>query len=60
MFLDNLPIELEFIMINHEKSMGLKSKVFVVIPLAIFAAIIFGFGIYNTICKNSNLSLIDC
>lgn len=40
--------------------MGLKSKIFVVMPLAIFAAIIFGFGIYNTICKNSNIALIDC
>ncbi|MDX1595694.1 MAG: hypothetical protein R3327_02010 [Nitrosopumilaceae archaeon] len=40
--------------------MGLKTKIFIVIPLAIFAAIIFGFGIYNTVCKNASIPLIDC
>jgi len=40
--------------------MGLGTKIFVVLPLAIFAAIIFGFAIYNTICKNSSVALIDC
>ncbi len=37
--------------------MGLKTKIFVVIPLAVFAAVIFGFGLYNTLCKNSNVQL---
>lgn len=36
------------------------TKVFVVLPLAAFAAIIFGFAIYNTICKNSSVALLDC
>ncbi len=40
--------------------MGLKTKIFVIIPLAIFAAIIFGFGLYNTFCKNSNVELLNC
>jgi len=33
------------------------SKVLVVAPLAAVAAVIFGFGIYNTLCKNSNVPL---
>ena len=37
--------------------MGLKTKVFILVPLIIFAAIIFGFGTYNTLCKNSNIPL---
>jgi hypothetical protein len=40
--------------------MGLKTKIFIIIPLAIFGALIFGFGIYNTICKNAILALLDC
>ncbi|MDD9809842.1 MAG: hypothetical protein OXU86_02880 [Thaumarchaeota archaeon] len=35
----------------------LMSKVLVVAPLAAVAAVIFGFGIYNTLCKNSNVPL---
>ena len=38
----------------------LASKVFVVIPLMVFAGIIFGFAIYNTLCKNASVALIDC
>ena len=37
--------------------MGLKANIFVIVPLAVFAAVIFGFGLYNTLCKNSNVSL---
>ena len=40
--------------------MGVKEKLVVVIPLAIFGTVIFGFALYNTICKNANVSLIDC
>jgi len=40
--------------------MGLKTKIFIIIPLAVFGALIFGFGIYNTICKNTTLALLDC
>jgi hypothetical protein len=39
--------------------MGLKVKIFVLVPLIIFAAIILGFGMYNTICKNSVVG-INC
>jgi len=38
---------------------GLKEKLLVVIPLAIFAIIIWGFDIFNKICKNAN-SIFDC
>ena len=37
--------------------MGLKTKVFILIPLIAVAALIFGFGMYNTLCKNSNIPL---
>lgn len=40
--------------------MGLKTKVFVLVPLAAFAAVVFGFGVYNTVCKNAHVRLIDC
>lgn len=40
--------------------MGLMTKAFVVTPLAIFAAIIFGFAIYNTLCKNSSVAILNC
>ena len=40
-------------------SMGLKEKLLVVVPLAIFGIIIFGFAIFNIICKNGN-SIFDC
>lgn len=40
--------------------MGLRTKIFVLVPLIIFAAIIFGFGMYNTICKNAHVNLLDC
>jgi len=39
--------------------MGLKTKIFILIPLALFAAIILGFGMYNTICKNTVVG-INC
>jgi hypothetical protein len=37
--------------------MGLKTKIFVLIPLALFGAIILGFGMYDTLCKNSVVGL---
>lgn len=40
--------------------MGLRTNVLVLVPLAAFAAVIFGFGIYNTVCKNSHVRIIDC
>jgi len=40
--------------------MGLKSKLLIVLPLVIFGAIIFSIGMYNTICKNSNVNILDC
>lgn len=36
------------------------TKIFVVGPLIIFAAVIFGFAIYNTVCKNSSVIVLDC
>jgi len=39
--------------------MGLKTKIFILVPLAVFAAIILGFGMYNTICKNAVVG-INC
>ena len=40
--------------------MGLRTKLFIVLPLGVFAGIIFGFGIYNTICKNTHINLFNC
>ena len=40
--------------------MGLKTKVFIVGPLAFFAAVVFGFAFYNTICKNAHINLFNC
>jgi len=40
--------------------MGLKTKLLIVLPLAIFAIIIFGFAVYNTACKNSNFDFFGC
>jgi len=37
--------------------MGLKTKIFILIPLATFATIIFGLGMYMTLCKNSLIGL---
>ena len=37
--------------------MGLKTKIFILVPLAIFGAIILGFGMYNTLCKDSLVGL---
>jgi len=39
--------------------MGLKEKV-VIIPLALAALAIFGFGVYNTACNHSFFSFIGC
>ncbi|MCA9811469.1 MAG: hypothetical protein KC483_01225 [Nitrosarchaeum sp.] len=36
---------------------GIKTKIFVLVPLAVFAAIILGAGMYMTICKNSLVGL---
>ncbi len=40
--------------------MGIKTKLFIILPLIVFAAIIYGFATYNTLCKNSNINLLDC
>ncbi len=40
--------------------MGLKSNLLIIVPMAVFGAIIFGFGIYNTLCKNSSVPFFDC
>ena len=40
--------------------MGRMTNAFVVLPLAAFAAIIFGFAIYNTLCKNSSIAILNC
>lgn len=37
--------------------MGYKTKIFLLIPLTAFACIILGFGMYMTLCKNSNIPL---
>ena len=37
-----------------------RSNLLVILPLAAFGAVIFGFGIYNTVCKNSGLWVLDC
>lgn len=37
--------------------MGKKTNFFILVPLIVFAAIILGFGMYNTLCKNSNIPL---
>ena len=39
--------------------MGPKTKIFLLIPLGVFACVILGFGMYMTLCKNSNIPL-DC
>lgn len=41
-------------------AVGLMTKAFVVAPLAAFAAIVFGFAVYNTVCKNSHINLLNC
>jgi hypothetical protein len=47
-----------FIVIYFSMLMGLKTKVFLLIPLTVFATIIFGLGMYMTLCKNSNIPLL--
>lgn len=42
------------------RGVGLKTKVFVVGPLAAFAAVVFGFAVYNTVCKNAHVNLLNC
>lgn len=37
-----------------------RSNLLVIVPLAAFGALIFGFGIYNTVCKNTSLWVLDC
>ena len=37
--------------------MGRKTKIFVLLPLAVYAAVVIGFGMYMTLCKNSNIPL---
>lgn len=43
----------------YDFGVGLKEKLLVVVPLAIFGIIIFGFAIFNIVCKNAN-SIFDC
>ncbi len=40
--------------------MGRLTKIFVLVPLIVFAGVIFGFGMYNTICKNAHINLLNC
>jgi len=40
--------------------MGLKTRIFILIPLIAFAAIIFGTAMYMEICKNSSYAILDC
>jgi len=40
--------------------MGLRTNLLIIVPMAVFGAIIFGFGIYNTLCKNSSVPFFDC
>ena len=42
------------------QAVGLRTNAFIVAPLAAFAAIVFGFAIYNTVCKNSHINLLNC
>ena len=37
--------------------MGRKTNIFLLVPLSAFAAVIIGFGMYMTLCKNSNIPL---
>ncbi len=37
--------------------MGKKANLFILVPLASLAAIVIGFGMYNTICKNSSVPI---
>jgi len=37
--------------------MGRKTNFFILIPLSVFGAIIFGLGMYMTLCKDSNIPL---
>ena len=41
-------------------SVGLKTNAFIVGPLALFAAVVFGFALYNTVCKNAHINLFNC
>jgi len=40
--------------------MGLKTKIFILIPLSAFALIVMGIAVYNTVCKNSNFDFFGC
>ena len=42
------------------QAVGLRTNAFIVAPLAVFAAIVFGFAVYNTVCKNSHINLLSC
>ena len=41
-------------------AVGLRANAFIVAPLAVFAAVVFGFAFYNTICKNAHVNLFNC
>lgn len=49
-----------FIRWRRTGAVGLKVNLLIIVPLAVFAAIIFGFGLFNTFCKNSNVPFFDC
>jgi len=49
-------VNLTFVIVIY---MGFKEKI-VIIPLALCAIAIFGFGIYNTACNHSFFSFIGC
>jgi len=40
--------------------MGFKTKLLIVLPLAIGGAIWFGITLYNKICKTSNFDFLGC
>ena len=46
-----------FIAPRRTSCMGLKTKIFLLIPLAAFACVVLGLGMYLTLCKNSNIPL---
>lgn len=37
--------------------MGVRTNLLVLVPLAALAAAVLGFGLYNTVCKNSNVPI---
>lgn len=50
-------VRTDFIPTYKTDAVGYKTKIFLLIPLAAFACVILGFGMYMTLCKNSNIPL---